>query len=48
MDKAEESATATREAEEKAALGWSPITRLFAALAALAILFNLYQTISGK
>ena len=46
--KAEESAAATREAEEKAALGWSPITRLFAVVAVAAILFNLYQTLSGK
>ena len=32
-----------REAATKAALGWSPITRLFAVLAAVLIAVNLYQ-----
>ena len=45
---ADKFAVAEREAATKAALGWSPITRVFAVVAALAIAFNLYQTLTGK
>ena len=38
----------TKESETRAALGWSPVTRLFAVLAAIAIMYNLYQTVSGR
>jgi len=36
-----------REASTKAALGWSPITKLFAILAAVLIAVNLYQALSA-
>jgi len=36
-----------REAAAKAALGWSPITKLFAILAAVLIAVNLYQALSA-
>ena len=44
---ANKAATAAREAKTKDALGWSPVARVFAAVAALAIAFNLYQGLTG-
>ena len=41
-------ATAAQDKAARDALGWSPITRVFAVVAALAIVFNLYQTLSGR
>lgn len=40
-------AAAQHEIDARAALGWTPITRLFAVVAALAIVFNLYQGLTG-
>lgn len=40
-------AAVQREAEARAALGWSPITRLFAVVAVMAIIFNLYQGLTS-
>ena len=45
---ADKFAVAEREAATKAALGWSPITRVFAVVAGLAIAFNLYQSLTGR
>jgi len=44
---AAKAAMAEREAAARSALGWSPVTRVFAVVAALAILFNLYQGLTG-
>ena len=41
-------AAVAAETAARSALGWSPITRVFAVVAALAIAFNLYQTLTGK
>lgn len=40
-------ATATQNDAAKAALGWSPITKLFAVLAAAAMAFAIYQALVG-
>ena len=40
-------AATERESAARAALGWSPVTRVFAIVAALAIVFNLYQGLTG-
>lgn len=44
--KQNDAATAEREQVDKAALGWSPITKLFAVLAAVLIVVNLYQALN--
>ena len=41
-------AAVAQETAARAALGWSPITRVFAVVAAIAIVFNLYQTLAGS
>ena len=41
-------AAASQEAAARAALGWSPVTRVFAVIALVAIVFNLYQTLTGS
>lgn len=38
---------AQRESDARAALGWTPITRLFAVVAVIAIIFNLYQGLTS-
>lgn len=42
----QKAATAAREKSDKDALGWSPITKLFAILAGLLIAVNIYQAIN--
>ena len=42
----EKAAAVEKAAAARAALGWSPITRVFAVVAAMAIVFNLYQSLT--
>jgi hypothetical protein len=42
----QKAATAAREKSDKDALGWSPITKLFAILAGILIAVNIYQALN--
>jgi len=45
LQESQKAATAAREKSDKDALGWSPITKLFAVLAAVLIAVNIYQAL---
>jgi hypothetical protein len=46
LQESQKAATAAREKSDKDALGWSPITKLFAILAGILIAVNIYQALN--
>jgi len=47
LQEANKATVKAREEKDKAALGWSPVTKLFAIVAALLVVVNLYQALYG-
>ena len=45
LQESQKAATAAREKSDKDALGWSPVTKVFAVGAALAVIANVYQAL---
>ena len=45
LQESQKAATAAREKSDKDALGWSPVTKVFAAATALAVIVNAYQAL---